>query len=86
MSKYDRTIIGRNADGQPVAVTVDVYQVMDAFEVAQPAAAASHQEGALRRQPKGNKDRKTDLKEILDSARRAVEMHEDKEALGVVDE
>ena len=85
MSKYDRTIIGRNADGQPVAVTVDVYQVMDAFEVT--SSPLQHLiKKALCAGNRGHKDRKTDLKEILASARRAVEMYEDKEALGVTDE
>lgn len=76
MSKYDRKIIGHDADGNPVAVTVDVYRVIDAFGVT--SSPLQHLvKKALCAGLRGHKDRGQDLADILLSAEKAVQMFED---------
>lgn len=82
MSKYDRTIIGINADGKPVAVTVDVYRVIDAFQVTDPALQHLVKK-ALCAGLRGHKDRGQDLNDILQSAQQAVHLNDDKQELGL---
>lgn len=74
MSKYDRIICGISNEGQPMAVTVDVYDVLSAFSVTDPALQHLIKK-ALCTGIRGHKNRETDLNEILQSAKRAVDMH-----------
>ena len=80
MSKYDRTIIGVGVDGKPVAVTVDVYRVIDAFQVTDPALQHLVKK-ALCAGLRGHKDRAQDLNDILQSAQKALALHLDKQEL-----
>lgn len=80
MSKYDRTIIGKDATGKPVAVTVDVYRVLDAFDVTDPALQHLAKK-ALCAGLRGHKDLGQDLKDILQSAQKALALHLDKQEL-----
>lgn len=83
MSKYDRTIIGTNPEtGKPVAVTVDVYRVIDAFQVTDPALQHLVKK-ALCAGLRGHKDRAQDLNDILQSAQKAVHLNDDKQELGL---
>jgi hypothetical protein len=82
MSKYDRTIIGIGTDGKPVAVTVDVYRVLDAFQVTDPALQHLVKK-ALCAGLRGHKDRAQDLRDIVISAEKALDFHKDKQAVGV---
>lgn len=82
MSKYDRTIIGIGTDGKPVAVTVDVYRVIDAFQVTDPALQHLAKK-ALCAGLRGHKDLGQDLKDILQSAQKALALHLDKQELGI---
>lgn len=82
MSKYDRTIVGVGADGKPVAVTVDVYRVIDAFQVTDPALQHLVKK-ALCAGLRGHKDRAQDLNDILQSAQKAVHLNDDKQELGL---
>lgn len=81
MSKYNRTIIGRNPETMaPVAVVVDVYRVLDAFQVADPALQHIVKK-ALCAGLRGHKDRAQDLNDILVSAQKAVHLNDDKQEL-----
>lgn len=66
MSKYDRNIKG---------VTVDVYDVLHAFNVTNPALQHLIKK-ALCAGLRGHKDRMQDLIETRDSAIRAIELEE----------
>lgn len=66
MSKYNRTIKG---------VTVDVYDVLQAFNVTNPALQHLIKK-ALCAGLRGHKDRMQDLIETRDSAIRAIELEE----------
>lgn len=63
-SKYSRPCKG---------VTIDVYDVLQAFEVTNPALQHLIKK-ALCAGLRGHKDRQQDLNEILESARRAIEL------------
>lgn len=80
MSKYDRTIIGTDANGNPVAVTVDVYRVLAAFQVTDPALQHLAKK-ALCAGLRGHKDRGQDLADIQLSAEKAVDMFRDEQVL-----
>ncbi len=54
-------------------ITIDVYDVLQAFEVTNPALQHLIKK-ALCAGLRGHKDRKQDLQDILDSARRAIEL------------
>jgi hypothetical protein len=62
--KYDRPCKG---------TTIDVYDVLQAFEVTNPALQHLIKK-ALCAGLRGHKDRQQDLNEILESARRAIEL------------
>lgn len=66
MSKYNRHCKG---------VTIDVYDVLLAFEVTNPALQHLVKK-ALCAGLRGHKDKRQDLEEILESAKRAVEIEE----------
>lgn len=70
-NKYHRELTVRG-----VTVTVDVYDVLKAFEVTDPALQHLIKK-ALCCGLRGHKDRTQDLQDILDSAVRAKELHGD---------
>ena len=70
MSKYNRLING--LDGEPI--TVDVYDVLKAFEVKCPALQHLIKK-ALCTGLRGHKDVSTDLEDIRESAIRAIELN-----------
>ncbi|WNL63655.1 hypothetical protein ST4_097 [Aeromonas phage ST4] len=84
MSKYDRTIIGTYANGNPVAVKVDVYRVLAAFQVTDPALQHLLKK-ALCAGLRGHKDREQDLLDIQLSAEKAVDMFRDEQELAKKD-
>lgn len=57
-------------------VTIDVYDVLQAFEVTNPALQHLIKK-ALCAGLRGHKDRQQDLNEILESARRAIELEKE---------
>lgn len=65
-SKYDRPCKG---------ITIDVYDVLKAFNVDNPALQHLIKK-ALCSGLRGHKDRLQDVKEVLESAKRAVELEE----------
>ena len=68
MSKYDRTLKGS---------TVDVYDVLSAFNVTCPALQHLIKK-ALCVGIRGHKDEAQDLQDIIDSANRAMELYIEK--------
>lgn len=67
MSKYNRVCKG---------VVVDVYDVLKAFQVTDPALQHLIKK-ALCAGLRGMKDRKQDIQEVLESAKRAVALNEE---------
>jgi len=79
-SKYRRVIHGWTiGTDKPAAIEVDVYRVLDAFKVADPALAHLTKK-ALAAGQRGSKDLTTDLEEIHLSAAKALELHNAKAA------
>lgn len=72
-NKYDRVILGKDGN----TAVVDVYRVLDAFEVADPCLQHLIKK-ALCAGLRGHKDITTDLQDIIDSALEAKELHEAK--------
>lgn len=70
MSKYNREIIG--LDGK--ATTVDVYRVLDAFNVTDPATQHAIKK-LLCLGLRGHKDYLTDLNDSIDSLQKAKELY-----------
>ncbi|HCL7432449.1 TPA: hypothetical protein N2X82_002353 [Escherichia coli] len=70
MSKYDREIIG--IDG--TVTTVDVYRVLDAFRVSDPATQHAIKK-MLCMGLRGHKDYLTDLNDSIDSLQKAKELY-----------
>lgn len=76
MSKYKRKITGLtapNETGSPTHCHVDVYDVLKAFDVTNPALQHLIKK-ALAVGQRGHKDLKTDLQDIIDSAIRAKQL------------
>lgn len=73
MSKYDREIIG--IDG--TVTTIDVYRVLDAFGVYDPATQHAVKK-MLCMGLRGHKDYLTDLNDSIDSLQKAKELYEQK--------
>lgn len=75
MSKYDRKIVSKeeNEDGTRDSCIVDVYSVLEAFEVTNPALQHLIKK-ALCVGIRGHKTKEQDLKDIVDSAVRATEL------------
>lgn len=69
-NKYHRTIKG---------VTMDVYDVLDAFQVTCPATQHAIKK-LLMPGSRGHKDRITDLREARDSLNRAIELERERNA------
>ncbi|QZN97804.1 hypothetical protein [Symbiopectobacterium purcellii] len=65
MSKYDRRVKD---------ITIDVYDVLKAFNVTCPALQHLIKK-ALCAGLRGHKDREQDLDEVLQSAQRAIQLH-----------
>lgn len=74
LGKYDREIIGRCG----TRVVVDVYRILDAYQTENPILDHLIKK-ALCAGLRGHKDKKQDLLDILHSAHKAVELHEQKE-------
>lgn len=72
-SKYNRTITGKNASGEAVYISVDVYDVLNAWEVKNPALQHLLKK-TLQAGKRGHKDLAEDLNDIIDSAIRAREL------------
>lgn len=71
MSKYDRKIIGYASDGKATAVDVDVYDVLTAFAVTDPALQHLIKK-ALCAGLRGHKDIEQDLVDIRGSSIKAL--------------
>lgn len=71
--KYNRTIIGFGGD----TVQVDVYRVLDAFEVTDPALQHLIKK-ALCAGLRGHKCKAEDLMDIVGSAKKALTLHNDR--------
>lgn len=71
MNKYNRVIRGE---------TIDIYDILSAYQVTNPALQHLVKK-ALCAGLRGHKDRRTDMEEILASAKRALEL-EDPDASG----
>lgn len=80
MSKYDRKIIGRDSYGSLRAITVDVYRVLSAFEVTDPALQHLIKK-ALCAGLRGHKDTEQDLQDIVDSGHKALKIFKDTQQL-----
>lgn len=85
MSKYDRQIIGLDAFGNPVQCTVDVYRVLDAFAVTDPALQHLVKK-ALCAGLRGHKTLSDDILDIVKSAEKSRELHNDKHLLGIIED
>lgn len=74
-NKYQRNISSTLGISSPVGttITIDVYDVLKAFDVTDPALQHLIKK-ALCAGLRGHKDRAQDLQDILDSAKRAVEL------------
>ena len=70
MSKYNREIIG--LDGK--ATTVDVYRVLDAFQVTDPATQHAIKK-MLCTGLRGHKDYLTDIDDSIESLKKAKELY-----------
>lgn len=80
MSKYDRKIIGRDSEGNLRVITVDVYRVLSAFEVTDPALQHLIKK-ALCAGLRGHKDTEQDLQDIVGSGNRALTLFKDTQQL-----
>lgn len=80
MSKYDRKIIGRDSEGSLRVITVDVYRVLSAFEVSDPALQHLIKK-ALCAGLRGHKDTEQDLHDIIDSGHKALTLFKDTQQL-----
>ena len=79
MSKYDREIIG--IDG--TVTTVDVYRVLDAFGVSDPATQHAIKK-MLCAGLRGHKDYLTDFDDAIESLQKAKELRMQRDELGYV--
>ena len=77
MSKYNRKIIGRDSEGSLRCITVDVYAVLNAFKVTDPALQHLIKK-SLCAGLRGHKDTEQDLHDIIDSAHKALTYFKDK--------
>lgn len=80
MSKYNRRIIGRDSEGSLRCITVDVYAVLNAFEVKDPALQHLIKK-ALCAGLRGHKDTEQDLHDIIDSGHNALTYFKDKQEM-----
>lgn len=80
MSKYNRRIIGRDSEGSLRLITVDVYAVLNAFEVKDPALQHLIKK-ALCAGLRGHKDTEQDMHDIIDSGHKALTYFKDKQEM-----
>lgn len=80
MSKYDRKIIGRDSEGKLRIITVDVYRVLSAFAVTDPALQHLIKK-SLCAGLRGHKDTEQDLHDIIDSGHKAMTFFKDTQQL-----
>ncbi|AGH25148.1 hypothetical protein FDI67_gp06 [Escherichia phage phiKP26] len=79
MSKYNRQIVGLNGK----VTTIDVYRVLDAFQVTDPATQHAIKK-MLCSGLRGHKDYLTDLDEAIESLNKAYELRKQRDELGYV--
>jgi hypothetical protein len=77
VSKYNRKIIGRDIEGSLRCITVDVYAVLNAYVVTDPALQHLIKK-ALCAGLRGHKDTEQDLHDIIDSGYKALTYFKDK--------
>ncbi|UGO52900.1 hypothetical protein ODDIEODDIE_39 [Escherichia phage vB_EcoS_OddieOddie] len=80
LTKYQRLIRGKDIDGHVASIVVDVYDVLTAWETTNPALQHLIKK-ALRPGERGHKSLVEDLKDIIASAQRALEIEQSKEVL-----
>lgn len=73
LTKYQKRIRGKDQNGNVVSVVVDVYDVLTAWEVQNPALQHLIKK-ALQPGERGHKSLEDDLKDIIASAQRALEL------------
>lgn len=80
LTKYQRLIRGKDIDGHVASIVVDVYDVLTAWETTNPALQHLIKK-ALQPGERGHKNLVEDLKDIIASAQRALEIEQSKEVL-----
>lgn len=80
MNKYQKIIHGKDQNGNVVKCIVDVYDVLEAWKTTNPALQHLIKK-ALQPGERGHKSLVEDLKDIIASAQRALEIEQSKEVL-----
>lgn len=80
MNKYQKIIYGKDQNGNVVKCIVDVYDVLEAWKTTNPALQHLIKK-ALQPGERGHKSLVEDLKDIIASAHRALEIEQSKEVL-----
>lgn len=80
MNKYQKIIYGKDQNGNVVKCIVDVYDVLEAWKITNPALQHLIKK-ALQPGERGHKSLVEDLKDIIASAQRALEIEQSKEVL-----
>lgn len=80
MNKYQKVIYGKDENGNVVKCIVDVYDVLEAWKTTNPALQHLIKK-ALQPGERGHKHLVEDLKDIIASAQRALEIEQSKEVL-----
>lgn len=80
MNKYQKVIHGKDQNGNVVKCIVDVYDVLEAWKTTNPALQHLIKK-ALQPGERGHKNLVEDLKDIIGSAQRALEIEQSKEVL-----
>lgn len=80
MNKYQKVIYGKDQNGNVVKCIVDVYDVLEAWSTTNPALQHLIKK-ALQPGKRGHKSLVEDLKDIIASAQRALEIEQSKEVL-----
>ena len=80
MNKYQKIIHGKDQNGDVVKCIVDVYDVLEAWKTTNPALQHLIKK-ALQPGERGHKSLVEDLKDIIASAQRALEIEQSKEVL-----
>ena len=80
MNKYQKVIYGKDQNGNVVKCIVDVYDVLEAWKTTNPALQHLIKK-ALQPGERGHKNLVEDLKDIIASAQRALEIEQSKEVL-----
>lgn len=80
MNKYQKVIYGKDQNGNVVKCIVDVYDVLEAWKTTNPALQHLIKK-ALQPGERGHKSLVEDLKDIIASAQRALEIEQSKEVL-----